>query len=107
MLCLNSRICTCTDDLSKNKVASQLTTYAATSSDAFKYVAGNAVDRDLTTCMRAEPIGENSDYYQVWWKVDLGAVYNIYSVNILFKNYEGNGIVLLSILALYTLHYCI
>ncbi|XP_078330668.1 uncharacterized protein LOC144624644 [Crassostrea virginica] len=79
-----------TDDLSKNKVASQSTTYAATSSDAFKYVAGNAVDRDLTTCMRAEPIGENSDYYQVWWKVDLGAVYNIYSVNILFKNYEGN-----------------
>ncbi|XP_078330683.1 uncharacterized protein LOC144624655 [Crassostrea virginica] len=25
----------------------------------------------------------------VWWKVDLGGVYNIYSVNILFQNYNG------------------
>lgn len=25
----------------------------------------------------------------VWWRVDLGRVYNIYSINILFKNYEG------------------
>ena len=84
-----------TDDLSKNKVASQSTTYAATSSDAYKYVAGNAVDRDITTCMRTETIGRVSPDKMVWWKVDLGAVYNIYSVNILFKNYEGNGIVLL------------
>ena len=55
------------------------------------YVAGNAVDRDIRTCMRTDPIGKNSDYYRVWWKVDLGAVYNIYSVNILFKNYDGYG----------------
>uniref|UniRef100_A0A8W8NPB9 EGF-like domain-containing protein n=1 Tax=Magallana gigas TaxID=29159 RepID=A0A8W8NPB9_MAGGI len=27
----------------------------------------------------------------VWWKVDLGGVYNIYSINILFKNYDGSG----------------
>nr|XP_034338137.1 uncharacterized protein LOC117692884 [Crassostrea gigas] len=25
----------------------------------------------------------------VWWKVDLGGVYNIYRINILFKNYDG------------------
>lgn len=42
--------------------------------------------------MRTKPIG----LYQypdrtVWWKVDLGRVYNIYSINILFKNYDGSG----------------
>ena len=98
-----------TDDLSKNKVASQSTTYAATSSkyEVYRYEAGNAVDRDITTCMRTDPIGRVSPDKMVWWKVDLGGVYNIYSVNILFKNYDGNGIVLLIFLALFTLHYCI
>ena len=52
------------------------------------------MDRDITTCMRADPIGFNSPYKKVWWRVDLGGVYNIYSVNILFKNYDGLGIVL-------------
>ena len=97
--------CTYTDDLSKDKVATQSTTYPHSHNNPNTYVAGNAVDRDITTCMRTEPIGGTSPYKTVRWKVDLGAVYNIYSVNILFKNYEGNGIVLLSILALYTLHY--
>ncbi|XP_078329598.1 uncharacterized protein LOC111116561 [Crassostrea virginica] len=41
------------------------------------------------TCMRTDTIGGNSPYLAVWWKVDLGGVYNIYSVNILFKNYDG------------------
>ena len=27
----------------------------------------------------------------MWWKVDLGGVYNIYSVSIRFKNYIGKG----------------
>ena len=42
--------------------------------------------------MRTESIGQNNPYKTVWWKVDLGGVYNIYSVNILFKNYDGYGI---------------
>ena len=56
------------------------------------YKAGNAVDRNITTCMRTDAIGVNSPDQTVWWKVDLGGVYNIYSVNIVFKNYEGDGI---------------
>uniref|UniRef100_A0A8W8NYI9 Multiple epidermal growth factor-like domains 10 n=1 Tax=Magallana gigas TaxID=29159 RepID=A0A8W8NYI9_MAGGI len=30
-----------------------------------------------------------SPYKTTWWKVDLGGVYSIYSVTILFKNYNG------------------
>lgn len=81
----------CTDDLSKSKVATQSTTYAATSSIADRYVAGNAVDRDVMTCMRTEGIGPNSLNQTMWWKVDLGRVYSIYSVNVLFKNYNVYG----------------
>mgnify|MGYP003692496645 CR=1 FL=1 len=44
--------------------------------------------------MRTEAIGPTSPYKTVWWKVDLGGVYNIYSVNILFKNYIGYGMYL-------------
>ncbi|XP_078330666.1 uncharacterized protein LOC144624643 [Crassostrea virginica] len=80
--------CTCTDDLSKNKVASQSTTSLSSNDD---FIASKAVDRDITTCMRAEVIGTTSayTYKTIWWKVDLGGVYSIYSVNILFKNYDG------------------
>nr|XP_022306124.1 uncharacterized protein LOC111112692 [Crassostrea virginica] len=77
------------DDLSKDKVATQSTTYPTPLDDADKYIAGNAVDRDITTCMRTDYLGPNSPYQTVWWKVDLGGVYNIYSVNIMFKNYPG------------------
>nr|XP_022312137.1 neurogenic locus notch homolog protein 1-like isoform X2 [Crassostrea virginica] len=73
------------DDLSAKKLATQSTIFADTQS----YKAENAVDRDITTCMRTEAIGPNSPYKTVWWKVDLGGVYNIYSVNIVFKNYDG------------------
>ena len=85
--------CTCTDDLSKNKVASQSTTSLGSNDD---FIASKAVDRDITTCMRAEVIGTTSayTYKTIWWKVDLGGVYSIYSVNILFKNYDGFGIFL-------------
>lgn len=41
--------------------------------------------------MRTIVIGITSDDKMVWWKVDLGGVYNIYSINILFKNYDGYG----------------
>ena len=83
--------CTCTDDLSKNKVCTQSNTHPG-STDAYR--ASNAVDRDITTCMRTEVIGSGSSYVYktTWWKVDLGGVYNIYSINILFKNYDDYGI---------------
>ena len=77
----------CTDDLSKNKVATQSTTTPSPTD----YRAGNAVDRNITTCMRTEHIGKNSPDKTVWWKVDLGDVYTIYSVNLLFRNYNGYG----------------
>ena len=80
-------ICSFKDDLSYNKDASQSHTAAGT-----QYGAENAVDGNTATCMRAEAIGPNSPYNTVWWKVDLIGVYNIYSVNILFKNYDGYGI---------------
>ena len=75
------------DDLSYNKDASQSHTATGTA-----HGAQNAVDRNTTTCMRTKPIGSTSPDKTVWWKVDLGGVYNIYSVNILFKNYDGYGI---------------
>ena len=75
------------DDLSHNKDASQSHT-----SSGSGYDAENAVDRNIATCTRTEQIGGNSPYKTVWWKVDLGEVYNIYSVNILFKNYDSYGL---------------
>ena len=75
------------DDLSHNKDASQSHTYPGTG-----YGAENAVDGNTATCMRTKDIGPNSQDKTVWWKVDLGGVYNIYSVNILFKDYYGYGI---------------
>ena len=77
--------------MSRNKVAFQSTTYPHGTNDPNTYVAGNAVDRDITTCMRTDVLGGNSPYQTVSWTVDLGGLYNIYSVNILFKNYLGYG----------------
>lgn len=72
------------DDLSYNEVATQSPLYLGNT-----YDASNAVDRQIGTCMRTEEIGLNSAYHSTWWKVDLGGIYNIYSINILFKNYAG------------------
>ena len=85
--------CTYTDDLSKDKVATQ-STNPYYPYDTTRFAAGNAVDRNITTCMRTEPIGSNNPDKSMWWRVDLGDVYNIYSVNLLFKKYEGYGILL-------------
>ena len=63
--------------MSKDKVATQSTTFPPPPNDADKNIAGNAVDRDITTCMSTELIGPNSPDQTVWWKVDLGGVYNI------------------------------
>lgn len=78
-----------TDDLSYNKLATQSTTYINSDS----YSAKMAVDRNHKTCMRTEAIGLfNSPDKNMWWKVDLGGIYNIYSINILFQNYTGDGL---------------
>lgn len=79
------------DDLSYRKDASQSSTWVGGSS----YFAINAVDGNPLTCMRTLDIGTNSPQKSVWWKVDLGNVYNIHSINIIFKNYNGLGMVLL------------
>ena len=74
------------DNLSFKKDASQSHTYSGSG-----YGAELAVDGNTATCMRTNAIGTHSPDKTVWWKVDLGGVYNIYSVKILFKNYNGHG----------------
>ena len=94
-------VCSCTDNLSRNKFATQSTTYPHGKNDPNTYVAGNAVDGNITTCMMTIDIGLGSSEKTVWWRVDLGGVYNIYSVNVLFRSYESyKGIVLLPCLLL-------
>lgn len=73
-----------TDDISYNKVITQSNKYP----NREDYDPKNAVDRNYSTCTRAPEIGLNSLEKSMWWKVDLGRVYNIYSVTIMFKNYE-------------------
>lgn len=79
------------DDVSYKKTAEQSHTYVGTTGTNHMYVASNAVDRDISTCMRTNDIGSSSVYKKVWWKVNLGGVFNIYSINIQFKNYAGFG----------------
>lgn len=41
--------------------------------------------------MRTDNIGTAALHKATWWKVDLGGVYNIFDINILFKNYDSDG----------------
>lgn len=84
LLLINHASFVFSDDLSYNKSAIQSHTYRDTI-----YEAGNAVDRNILTCMRTLEIGPSSRHKTVWWKVDLCGVYNIYSINIVFRNYES------------------
>lgn len=77
------------DDLSLNKKATQLHTRPQIGTNT---AAISAVDGDADTCMGTNEIGSNSPDKWVWWKVDLGAVYSIYSIDILFRNYDGYGV---------------
>lgn len=74
------------DDLSYNKIATQSHTHVGIDN-----AAGNAVDRNTATCMRTQPMGHNSPDRTVWWKVDLGRVCNIYSINVIFRSWDGYG----------------
>lgn len=75
------------DNISKNKIATQSKTY-------FNYNASKAVDGNIETCMKTDAIGVGTGFTDktIWWKVDLGRVYNIYSIIIQFKNYDGYGL---------------
>lgn len=76
------------DDLSYNQTANQKNTYNNLEK---QHSASFAVDRDMTTCMRTNPIGTNSPLQDVWWKVDLGGYYSIASINIIFRSYSNAG----------------
>lgn len=78
-----------TDDLSFQAVASQSPIFHSVHYNL--YEANNALDRNTDTCMRTDDIGINSPQKTVWWKVDLGGVYSIYSITIMFKSYEHVG----------------
>lgn len=79
-----------TDDLLFQAVASQSPIFPAASAH-YLYNASNAIDRNTSTCMRTDEIGTNSPQKNMWWKVDLGTAYGIYSIDILFKNYKDEG----------------
>lgn len=55
------------------------------------YFVCNVVDRNLLMCMRIDLIGCYFYYKKMWWKVDFGGIYNIYSIDILFKIYDSYG----------------
>lgn len=76
------------DDLSFEKIASQSHSYPVLGS---LYSANNAVDWNTTICSRTSGIGYASRFKNVWWKVDLGRVHNLYNMGILFKSYDGYG----------------
>lgn len=77
-----------TDNLCLKKVASRAHSYA----DFTYYNASNAVDGNTETCIRTDPIGLTDPEETVWWKVDRGREYSIYSINILFKSYKNYGL---------------
>lgn len=54
-------------------------------------MVSNVFDRNRVMCMRIEIIGCNLLDKIMWWKVDFGGVYNIFSIYILFKNYSSYG----------------
>lgn len=56
-----------------------------------KEKANDAVDGNPETCSKTNDIGATSPRSTVWWKVDLGRMYDIYSISILFKNYTNFG----------------
>lgn len=84
-----------TDDLSFQGLAFQSPNLPS-SYPYHEYKASNAIDRNTTTCMRTDAIGPNTPHQTTWWRVDLGGVYNIYSIHILFKNYENIGMYVIS-----------
>lgn len=55
------------------------------------YDVSNVVDGNIVMCMRIKLIGLNNFDKIVWWKVDFCGFRNIYSISVLFKNYNDYG----------------
>ncbi|XP_056002467.1 multiple epidermal growth factor-like domains protein 10 isoform X2 [Ostrea edulis] len=73
------------DDLSKGQNANQFPIWSCKPSSIC--AANNAVDRIYSTCIGTDKIGPTSPEKTTWWFVNLGDVYSIYSVRILFKDH--------------------
>ncbi|XP_048750094.2 multiple epidermal growth factor-like domains protein 10 isoform X2 [Ostrea edulis] len=73
-------------DLSFDKSTAHYPEYCYDGYYCDRYQSSNAVDRVNSTCTRNRPIGRYR-YESVWWRVDLGDIYNVYNVIILFKDY--------------------
>ncbi|XP_062599379.1 uncharacterized protein LOC134260868 [Saccostrea cucullata] len=73
------------DDLSREKTAQQSTNRPC----PYDCSAGVAVDRNVSTCMETMDIGRTMIYKTMWWHVDLGDIYSIYSISIAFKSVDG------------------
>lgn len=78
------------DELSREKLASQ--SHTQTGSFSGENGAHYAVDGIAKTCTKTKDIGTSSKNKNVWWKVDLGEIKNIYSIEIQFRNYDTKGI---------------
>ncbi|XP_061185184.1 multiple epidermal growth factor-like domains protein 10 [Saccostrea echinata] len=76
-------------DLSHDKASSQTLTNPCTEPYfcGSWYIASNAVDRNMSSCTRTGVIGGSSPDTSVWWRVDLGDIYSIHSIRILFKDF--------------------
>lgn len=76
-----------TENLSENKQTDQ---YRKIDTSICQLCAsGGAVDGNTGTCMRTEDIGTTSNTDKTWWYVDMGGVYNVHNIRILFKDYSG------------------
>ncbi|XP_056014342.1 multiple epidermal growth factor-like domains protein 10 [Ostrea edulis] len=79
----------CYENLSKDRTAVQSTTWTCPANDptCTTYLPSNAVDGDISTCIRTEWIGYMSQYKTVWWYVDLGDIKSVYNIRIQFRDY--------------------
>ncbi|XP_056014351.1 multiple epidermal growth factor-like domains protein 10 isoform X2 [Ostrea edulis] len=75
----------CYEHLSKDRTAAQSTTWPC--NGCTTYSPNNAVDGDISTCMRANVFGPTTPYKTVWWYVDLEDTMSIFNIRIQFKDY--------------------
>ncbi|XP_056014348.1 uncharacterized protein LOC125676360 isoform X2 [Ostrea edulis] len=90
LLLLPIVLCCGYENLSKDLTAVQSTTWSCPAKDptCTTYLPSNAVDGDISTCMRTEWIGSMSQYKTVWWYVNLGNIKSVYNIRIQFRTYE-------------------
>ncbi|XP_061170724.1 protein draper-like [Saccostrea echinata] len=74
-------------DLAHGKTSYQTLSAPLDPQDPTRFISSNAVDRDPSSCTRNYEIGRTSPHTSVLWRVNLGDIYSIYSIRILFKDY--------------------